>query len=128
MDQHARFRKTVLLVEADRNLARIMGYALRDHQFVVTEVTTGREALEVLDSQYPDAVVLDPALPDGAGAALMGRLRQMGQRGNVSLEWVVISDLDRAEAMRRYGRPIPCFLAKPFDPWDLVKLLEEQFS
>jgi DNA-binding NarL/FixJ family response regulator len=73
-------------------------------------------------------VILDPALPDGTRDELLECLRRMGQGGNSSLAWIVISDLDRAVAMRRYGRPIPAYLAKPFDPWDLVQVLEAQFS
>jgi hypothetical protein len=67
MVERSRTRHTVLLIEANWNLARIMGRALQDHGFVVTEVTAGREALEILNTQYPDAVVLDPDVTDGAG-------------------------------------------------------------
>jgi DNA-binding response OmpR family regulator len=128
MEQRGHSRRTVLLVEADGSLARILEHALRDRRFVVTKVTTGSEAMELLRSQHPDSVILDPALPDGAGTELMEYLRRMDRRGNPSLVWIVVSDLDWAMAMRRYGRPIPAFLAKPFDPWDLVQVLEAQFS
>ena len=128
MEQLRRSRRTVLLVEADGSLARVTERALRDRRFIVTRVTTGSEALELLSRQHPDSVILDPALPDGTGDELLECLRQMGRRGNSSLAWIVVSDLDRAVAMRRYGRPIPAYLAKPFDPWDLVQILEAQLS
>jgi DNA-binding response OmpR family regulator len=128
MEQLRRSRRTVLLVVADGSLARVTEHALRDRRFVVTRVTTGSEAMELLRRQHPDSVILDPALPDGTGDELLECLRRMGRGGNSSLAWIVISDLDWAMAMRRYGRPIPAFLAKPFDPWDLVQVLEAQFS
>jgi CheY-like chemotaxis protein len=128
MEQRKRSLRTVLLVEPDGSLARIIEHALHDRQFIVTRVTTGREALELLGSQHPDSVVLDPELADGAGYELLECLRQMGRGGNSSLVWIIVSDLDRAVAIRRYGRPIPVFLAKPFDPWDLVRLLESQLA
>jgi DNA-binding response OmpR family regulator len=128
MEQHRHSRRTVLLVEADGNLARIIEHALHDRRFVVTKVATGSEALELLRSQHPDSVVLDPALPDGGGAELMEYLRQMDRRGSPLLIWIVVSDLDRAVAIRRYGRPIPIYLVKPFDPWELVQLLEAKFA
>jgi CheY-like chemotaxis protein len=128
MEQHGNPRKTVLLVEADGSLARVMERALRDRRFVVTRVTTGSEAIELLSRQRPDSVILDPALPDGTGDELLEYLRQMGRERNPALTWIVISALDRAVAIRRYGHPIPAFLAKPFDPWDLVQLLETELS
>jgi CheY-like chemotaxis protein len=56
---------------------------------------------------------------------VLDRLRQLKQRGDPTLVWVVISAQDRADVARQYGPPIPHFLAKPFDPWDLVRSLEE---
>jgi CheY-like chemotaxis protein len=128
MEQLRRSRRTVLLVVADESLARVMERALRDRWFLVTRVTTGSEALELLSRQHPDSVILDPVLPDGTGDELLECLRQMGRGGNSAPAWIMVADLDRAVAMRRYGRPIPAYLAKPFDPWDLVQVLESQFS
>jgi len=125
MVERSRSRKTVLLIEPDRNLARIMGRALQDRGFVVTAVVTGRESLAVLDTQYPDAVVVDPDLADVAGPLVLERLRRLEQAGGPSPTWVVISALDRMDVAGRYGLSIPHFLAKPFDPWALVRLLEE---
>jgi two-component system OmpR family response regulator len=126
MEQHGNSRKTVLLVEADVSLARIVERALRDRQFIVTRVTTGSEAMELLSRQRPDSVVLDPTLPDGTGDELLEFLRRICQGRDLSPAWIVISHLDRADLIRKYGRPIPAFLTKPFDPWDLVQELEAQ--
>jgi CheY-like chemotaxis protein len=125
MVEHSPSRHTVLLIEPDRNLARITGRALQDHGFVVTQVAAGGEALAVLGIQYPDAVVLDPDLTNGAGGLVLDHLRQLEQREGLSPVWIVISALDRRDVVRQYGPFIPHFLAKPFDPWDLVRLLEE---
>jgi DNA-binding response OmpR family regulator len=84
--------------------------------------------MELLRNQHPDSVILDPALPDGTGDELLECLRRMGRGGNSSPEWIMVADLDRAVAMRRYGQPIPAYLAKPFDPWDLVQILEAELS
>ena len=125
MVEHSLSRHTVLLIEPNQNLARIIRRALQDHGFVVTQVAAGGEALAVLGTQYPDAVVLDPDLTDGAGGRVLDLLRQLEQREGPSPVWIVISALDRRDVARQYGPSIPHFLAKPFDPWDLVRLLEE---
>jgi DNA-binding response OmpR family regulator len=125
MVQHSLSLRTILLIEPDQNLARIIERALQDHGFVVTQAAAGSEALEILGAQYPDAVVLDPDLSDGAGTAVLDCLRQLEKTEERFPVWVVISALDRTDVARRYGPDIPRFLGKPFDPWDLVRLLEQ---
>ena len=125
MVEHSPSYHTVLLIEPDRDLARITRRALQVHGFVVTQVAAGEEALAVLSNQYPDAVVLDPDLTDGVGSMLLDHLHQLEQREGPSPVWIVISALDLRDVVRRYGPFIPHFLAKPFDPWHLVGLLEE---
>jgi CheY-like chemotaxis protein len=92
---------------------------------VITQAAAGGEALAVLGAQYPDAVVLDPDLIDGAGGIVLDHLRQLEQREGPSPAWIVISAWDRRDVVRQYGPSIPHFLAKPFDPWNLARLLEE---
>ena len=97
---------------------------MQDHRFLVTQVPAAAEALEVFGTQYPDAVVLDSDLTNGAGGMVLDRHRQLVQRGRPSPVWIVISALDRRDVVRQYGPSIPHFLAKPFDPWDLIRLKE----
>jgi CheY-like chemotaxis protein len=69
-------------------------------------------------------VVLDPDVTNSAGGTVLDRLRQLEQRGRPSPLWIVISALDRRDVVRQYGPSTPHFLAKPFDPWDLIRLKE----
>lgn len=114
----------ILVVEDNEGLARVLRFSLRAAGFHTVEVTTGREALDVLAQNPPDAAVVDLQLPNGQGSAVLERLRQLDEQTGRSPVWVVISALDRGEATRRYGPLGDHFLAKPFDPWDLVAMLE----
>ena len=81
------------------------------------------EALRALDRGPADAVVLDLGLPDGQGGAVLRRLRCAGEDVPAPT-WVAFSVMDRAEVNRMYGDLGDRFLRTPFDPWQLVKLLE----
>ena len=124
MVEHSPSRHTILLIEPNRNLVRITRRALQDHGFVVTQVAAGGEALAVLGTQYPDAGALDPDVTNNAGGMVLDRLRQLEQWGRPSPVWIITSALDRRDVVRQYGPSIPHFLAKPFHPWDLIKLKE----
>jgi len=113
----------ILVVEDNEGLARVLRLSLRHAGFDTIEASSGREALDALAQQSLDAVVVDLQLPNGQGSAVLERLRQLGE-GRSSPVWVIMSALDREEATRRYGPLGTHFLAKPFDPWDLVAMLE----
>ena len=118
-------RRSVLIVEDDPAIARILRVCLRRAGFETTEVESGGEALRVMDEARPDAVLLDLGLPDGLGESVLRRLHQ-ARDGYPA--WLVISALDEDEAVRRYGPLKGAFIPKPFDPWDLARKLEELLS
>jgi len=112
----------VLVIEDDDGVARVLGMCLGEAGFEVCQASAGGEALDTLETELPDAVVLDLGLPDRLGGAVLERLRQA--RDQAGPAWVVISALSREEATQRYG-PLGSFLAKPFDPYVLVGKLDE---
>jgi two-component system OmpR family response regulator/two-component system response regulator QseB len=77
-----------------------------------------------MDESGISAVVLDLGLPDGRGGDVLARLRSQGQKGQGNPPWIVMTAQDRMEAAQKYGPLGDHFLAKPFDPWDLVHMLQ----
>ncbi len=112
--------RRVLLVEDDFAVKRVLDMSLRSGGFETAQAESGGEALRELDADAFDAVVLDLCLPDGLGGDVLHRL----QAGGAHPVWVAMSALDEDEAVRRYGPLQGPFLAKPFDPWDLIGLLD----
>jgi DNA-binding response OmpR family regulator len=119
---NATARRSVLIVEDDPGVARILRVCFRRAGFETIEVETGGEALQKMDEGPPDAVLLDLGLPDGLGGAMLHRLHE-ARDGYPA--WLIVSALDEDEAVRRYGPLKGTFIPKPFDPWELVKKLEE---
>ncbi len=115
----------VLVVEDDRSVTRMLGFALREAGFQVFLAGSGGEALAALEASPVDAVVLDLGLPDGQGSQVLEWLRRHRDGGGGGPAWVVMSAMDRQEAARQFGPVGGHFLAKPFDPWELARLLNE---
>jgi DNA-binding response OmpR family regulator len=114
----------VLVIEDDKGVARMLRFCLCKAGFDCSEVSTGGEALRLLQRQPPDAAVLDLQLPNGQGRAVLDWLRRSDGRTTDSPVWMVMSALDPVEATKRYGSLGSHFLAKPFDPWELVAMLK----
>ena len=118
----------VLVIEDDEAVARMLRISLRSAGFDTVEVATGGEALRILKQQPPEATLLDLQLPNGQGGAVLDMLRRRSEGGEDVPAWIVISALDRDEAIKRYGSLGNHFLAKPFDPWNLVAMLNNLLS
>src|SRR5690348_5416308 len=67
--------RSVLLVEDDPRVRRVLQLALRDEGYVVALAASGREGLEALGSSTPDVVLLDLMLPDLDGFDVCRRIR-----------------------------------------------------
>jgi DNA-binding response OmpR family regulator len=113
----------VLVVEDDRGVTRMLGFALREAGFQVSLAGTGSEALSALETSPVDAVVLDLGLPDRQGGQVLDWLRRHQGDKDGGPVWVVMSAMDRREAVQQFGLMDSHFLAKPFDPWELARLL-----
>lgn len=69
-------RRSVLLVEDDPRVRRVLRLALEDEGFEVAEAATGEEGLESCHDTGPDIVLLDLMLPDRDGFAVCRELRR----------------------------------------------------
>ncbi|MCH8199605.1 MAG: response regulator [Chloroflexi bacterium] len=107
----------ILLVEDDQSLRWLMRRALDQSGFDVVEVDTGTRALASLERGGIDVVVLDLGLPDSRAPDVLAWLHAHDEQP----PWLVISAVDRADAVRIDSAISGRFVAKPFDPWKLLE-------
>jgi len=92
-------RKTVLIVEDDRELLEMLITGFSNHGFAATGVCTGAEGIQKAHTELPDAVVLDLALPDTDGIEVCRDLRSHALLADVPVlgitAWSNQADLDR---------------------------------
>ncbi|MEK7476938.1 MAG: response regulator [Candidatus Coatesbacteria bacterium] len=116
-------RLRVLIVEDDARLLEVMKDVLTETgEFLVQTATGGLDAGLAIAEFNPDAVVLDVMLEDVPGSAVVRRLRQSSLGRSVRIIAISgrASPEDVAE-IKAAGADI--FLAKPFEPRDLLKAL-----
>ncbi len=116
---------SVLVVEDDRGVARMLRFSLRDAGYDVQAVETGGAALEALRQRDTDAVVLDLGLPDQRSGEVLEHLRRLDkERAPSRPVWIVVTAQDPADVAKNYGPLGDRFLSKPFNPWRLVEMLK----
>lgn len=119
-------RGKVLVVEDDPAVSRILRVCLRSAGFDASQAETGGDALRQLEAMPFDAVLLDLGLPDGRGGNVLNKLRS-DSTDNCPV-WLVISALDEDEAVRRYGPIRGTYIPKPFDPWEVIRMLRGRLA
>lgn len=69
-------KKRVLLADDDRLILSTMGEGLRDAGYEVLEVTDGRSAVRVCESEHPDLAILDIRMPGMSGIEAAHEIRE----------------------------------------------------
>ena len=116
-------RATILLVEDEDTLRRVMKDLLEQEGYVICEARDGAEALEQVDRHNPDIVLLDLNLPNVDGYTVLSQLRSRPHTADLPI--VVLSargDEDNEVRVLRLGATD--FLTKPFRPRALSARLE----
>ena len=68
----------ILVVEDDTNARKLMKAVLERAEYCVTTAVNGEDALQALDAQHIDLIILDIMMPGMDGYALTGDLRAAG--------------------------------------------------
>ena len=106
---------TVLLVEDEEPLRRVVKDLLEREGFRVTEAADGVAALDEIDRSAPDIVVLDLNLPRLDGYAVLTHIRARPATANLPVI-VLTAKGDEDSEVRVFEFGADDFLTKPFRP------------
>ena len=109
-------RARILVVEDEPRLAEILRLYLQRDGHAVTVVGDGPSAIEAIDAEPVDLVVLDLMLPRLGGEAVLAAIRDRGDTP-VLIASAKRSDLERIAGLRSGADD---YLAKPFNPNELT--------
>lgn len=119
----------ILLVDDAPMMRALLRGILEEAGFeVITEATTGEEAVELYRLIRPDVVTMDILMPGRGGIAALRVIRKMDPAARVIMVSAVGQDGLIAEAMTEGAL---AYILKPFNPDQVVKALrtvEEQMT
>lgn len=77
--------RRVVIIEDERDVARLLEFNLRSAGFEVVSAGTGAEGLAAVQANVPDVVILDLMLPDASGYDICKQLRSDPKVGDVGV-------------------------------------------
>ena len=104
--------RTVLLIDDDASLRRVVEYNLREDGFTVVTATSGEEGLAAFQAQPADLVLSDVRMPGIDGVQLLGRIKALAPEVPVVLLTAHGTIASAVEAIKLGAFD---YLTKPFD-------------
>ena len=119
--------QSVLVVDDDPLVRDLLARALRSDGVTVTTAADGIEALEALSGATPDLVILDRFMPRLEGGTV---LYEMQSKINLkSIPVLVLTAMaNHGEARSWFERGAADFIAKPFDPQEVVMRVRQHLG
>jgi CheY-like chemotaxis protein len=113
----------VLVVDDNKVIRQLIRVNLELEGFEVVTAADGAECLDVVHQVRPDVVTLDVVMPRLDGIRTAARLRSDPRTRDVPLAIVSACTSFEVEAGLDVG--VDAFLAKPFEPAELVRLVQQ---
>jgi CheY-like chemotaxis protein len=112
--------RRILVVDDDAAVRRSLELALREAGASVWTAFDGRTALDVISEARPDVVLVDLAMPEMGGWALIDRLAASSQTAHIPIVLqTAAEDLESLDRARK--RNVAAFISKPFRLNDVVE-------
>ena len=121
--------KKILVVDDEPDTVAYLTAILEDNDYVVCSAHNAERAMELLDTELPDLMLVDVMMPGASGLNLIRQVRTHPKYGDLPV--IVVSG--KAEVLRdgfqsyldRLGVKHPDGIAeKPFDPASLLKMVD----
>ena len=106
----------ILVIDDEPPIQRLVRARLQSDDYAVLTASTGLEALELLEDQRPDLIILDVMMPGIDGFETLRRIRAAHQVPVIMLT-ARTSDADR---LKGFHSGVDDYLSKPFNPDELA--------
>ncbi len=115
--------RTVLIVDDDESIVRLLSTDLRFRGYKAIAALDGEQALMITHRMKPDVILMDIAMPGLNGIAVIEKIRQSKLVSHIPI--IIVTAFDRAE-FRQQAREagITEFILKPFSPEQIAAAIE----
>lgn len=107
----------ILLVEDEENIRKLMRLNLIMEGYEVVEADNGRTALQIIDNQYFDMIILDIMLPEVNGFQICEQVRLRNKEVAIIIVSAKDNSLDRIKGLKMGADD---YLTKPFNLEELL--------
>jgi two-component system alkaline phosphatase synthesis response regulator PhoP/two-component system response regulator VicR len=119
--------KKILAVDDERHIVRLVEVNLVRAGYQVVTAFDGREALQKVEAEKPDLVVLDVMMPYMDGFEVLRNLKANPVTAEIPVIMLTAKAQD-ADVFRGWQSGVDCYLTKPFNPMELLTFVKRIFD
>ncbi|MBO1347705.1 MAG: response regulator transcription factor [Hormoscilla sp. GUM202] len=120
-------QKRLLLVDDDPNLILLVRDYLEFRGYGVMTADNGRQALEILEQEDPDMIICDVMMPEMDGYTLVKQVRENPKTNLIPFLFLSAKG-HSADKVKGLNRGADVYMAKPFEPEELVAQVESSLK
>lgn len=116
----------ILIIDDDPDIREIVVECLTPKYQAIT-ASSGKQALELLESEMPDLITLDLSLPDIEGLELCNQIKSQDRFSHIPV--IVLSGRSSSSShVLAYKLGADIFLDKPFEHEELISIVENRLK
>jgi len=107
-----------MLIDDEKDLCLLFSEILEEKGYIVTSANSVSDALNFLNEETPDLVILDLNLPDGDGMCVVPKIKKTSPNTIICIVSAYGSEKRKMDAKKK---GISIFIDKPFSVEDILK-------
>jgi two-component system alkaline phosphatase synthesis response regulator PhoP len=125
-DEREIMSKKILAVDDEKHIVRLVQITLAKEGYEIVTAHNGREALEQVESEKPDLVIMDVMMPEMDGLEALASLKGNTETANIPVIMLTAKAQD-TDVFRGWQTGADLYLTKPFNPMELVTFVKRIF-
>lgn len=121
----------ILAVDDEKHIVRLVQINLQKDGYEVITASNGREALEQVERENPDLVIMDVMMPEMDGLEALKILKGSAKTADIPVIMLTAKAQD-ADVFQGWQSGTDLYLTKPFNPQELMafvkRILQEKNS
>jgi two-component system, OmpR family, alkaline phosphatase synthesis response regulator PhoP len=119
--------RKILAVDDEKHIVRLVQVNLERQGYEVVTAFDGKEALQKVEEERPDLVVLDVMMPYMDGFEVLQNLRRNPSTREIPVIMLTAKAQD-ADVFKGWQSGVDCYLTKPFNPMELISFVKRIFK
>lgn len=120
--------KKVLIVDDEPDVLEVLSKRLINAGYQVIKASSGEEAIVKARAELPNLVVLDIIMPDMDGGKVAEALREYEATKNIPVIYLTCLYTKQEEQKEGHRIKENFFVAKPYDPNELLNIIRQNIS
>lgn len=110
---------TILVVEDERDIRSMLGFALSRAGYTTIEAENGKQAWGALNTSKPDLILMDWMLPDSTGIEMINNLKSDQDTSSIPVI-MLTARTEEEDRVRGLNAGAEDYVCKPFSPKELI--------